>query len=86
LAVNAFGGLWRRQPEGWAHRVLRHEYPDVELRRTGLDAHAGILDAVASGDAEKAEVLTLEHIRHPRVRQVKEALNTVRATEMARRG
>lgn len=85
LAVNAFGGLWRRQREGWAQRVLMHEYPDPELRRSGLDAHARILAAIADGDPEKAEALTLEHIQHPRVRQVKGAQNPVRATQMIRR-
>lgn len=71
LTVSALEWLWREQYEGWSHRVsVLHEYPDLELRQAGLEAHAAILDAVERGDAEAAEQLTSEHLRNPRIRDV----------------
>jgi len=85
LAVSAFEWLWREQQEGWAHRVaVLHEYPDLELRREGLQAHAAILDAIGRGDAALAEHLTGEHLQNPRIRDVPTGGSaTVRATEMS---
>lgn len=71
LTVSALEWLWREQQEGWTHRVsVLHEYPDLELRQSGIDAHDGILRAIARGDAEEAERLTREHLRNPRIRDV----------------
>jgi GntR family transcriptional repressor for pyruvate dehydrogenase complex len=85
LAVSAFEWLWTEQQEGWAHRVsVLHEYPDLELRRDGLAAHAAILDAIGRGDAALAEQLTGEHLQNPRIRGVPKGSATVRATDMSR--
>lgn len=83
LAVTAMSRLWREQPEGWAHRVATlHQYPEAELRRSGLDAHAAIMAAIEAGDTEQAGLLTSAHIRHPSIRQVAGSRTIVRATEM----
>lgn len=71
LTVSALEWLWREQQEGWTHRVsVLHEYPDLELRQAGIDAHGAILEAIQRGDAEEAERLTREHLRNPRIRDV----------------
>jgi DNA-binding FadR family transcriptional regulator len=86
LTVGALEWLWRQQQEGWAHRVsVLHEYPEPELRRHGLGAHAAILDAIGRGDPEEAERVTLQHIQHPRIRVVAARGSvTIRATDMWR--
>ncbi len=83
LAVSALEWLWRQQAEGWAHRVSAlHEYPDPELRRAGLGAHASILAAIERGSPEDAERLTREHLEHPRIRDVPDSEAPVRATDI----
>lgn len=86
LTVSAFESLWREQQEGWAHRVsVFHELPDLALRREGLEAHARILKAIDDGDLEQAEMLTQEHLQHPRIRNVAASKSRlVRATDMRR--
>jgi DNA-binding FadR family transcriptional regulator len=85
LAVSAFEWLWRQQQEGWAHRVaVLHEYPDPELRREGLVAHAEILAAIEQGDPAEAARLTTEHLEHPRIRGVPNPRDPVRATDIRR--
>lgn len=86
LTVGALERLWREQQEGWAHRVAElHEYPDVDLRRSGLESHAAILRAIESGDPVEAERVTTDHLRTPRIRSVDSEAH-VRATDLARRG
>lgn len=87
LTVSAFEWLWRQQHEGWAHRVsVLHEYPDLELRRSGLDAHAALLAAIERGDTAETEDLARSHLRDPRIRKVsKTAGLVVQATDLARR-
>ncbi len=85
LTVSALEWLWRQQQEGWAHRVSQlHEYPEPELRRSGLDAHAAILDAIGRGDPEDAARAAREHLEHPRIRDVPDAGAAVRATDILR--
>jgi GntR family transcriptional repressor for pyruvate dehydrogenase complex len=85
LTVSAFEWLWREQPEGWAHRVSAlHEYPDPELRRAGLAAHAEILAAIDRGSPEEAERTARAHIQDPRIRSVADADAGVRATDITR--
>ena len=87
LTVSAFEWLWRAQPEGWAHRVSAlHEYPDPDLRRAGLAAHAEILAAIDLGRPEEAERVTRAHIQDPRIRRVADADASVRATDLPRVG
>jgi len=87
LMVSAFERLWYEQQEGWAHRVaVLHEYPDIELRKEGLAAHVALLAAVDDGDAELAERLAYEHLRHPRIRALAgKRDSTVRAGAMGGR-
>lgn len=87
LMVSAFERLWHEQQEGWAHRVaVLHEYPDTELRKEGLAAHAALLAAVEDGDPELAERLAYEHLRHPRIRAMAGRKDsTVRAGAMGGR-
>jgi len=86
LAVSAFEWLWRQQDDGWAHRVsVLHEYPDLELRRAGLEAHTTLLGAIERGDTAEAEDLARAHLRDPRIRKVsKTAGLVVRATDISR--
>jgi len=77
LTVSAFEWLWYSQQVGWAHRVaVLHEYPELELRKEGINAHAEILGAIEDGDEQLAERLAAEHLRHPRIRAMGEAGNT----------
>jgi len=88
LAVKAFELLWRQQQEGWAHRVsVHHNYPQLKLRRAGLQSHAAILEAIEQGDAERAERLAREHLQNSQIRNViaKDSA-TVRATDMGHDG
>jgi GntR family transcriptional repressor for pyruvate dehydrogenase complex len=88
LAVKAFELLWREQQEGWAHRVsMLHQYPQMKLRRAGLQAHAAILEAIERGDAEEAARLTREHLQKSQIRNViAQDSATVRATDMGHGG
>jgi GntR family transcriptional regulator, transcriptional repressor for pyruvate dehydrogenase complex len=73
LMVSAFERLWYQQQQGWAHRVsVLHEYPDLQLRQEGLEAHVALLAAVEEGDAELAEGLAYDHLRHPRIRALED--------------
>jgi GntR family transcriptional regulator, transcriptional repressor for pyruvate dehydrogenase complex len=87
LMVTAFERLWHDQQQGWAHRVsVLHEYPDIQLRQEGLDAHIALLAAVEEGDALGAERLAYEHLRHPRIRALADRGDTtVRAGAMGGR-
>ena len=46
--------------------VERHTFPDIDARRLSLGAHEAIIDAIEEGDAERAELLTREHISRDR--------------------
>jgi GntR family transcriptional repressor for pyruvate dehydrogenase complex len=87
LTVSAYEWLWRQQDEGWAHRVsVLHEYPDIELRRAGYDAHVTLLAAIERGDTAEAEDLARAHLRDPRIRKVSKGAGlVVRATDLLRR-
>jgi DNA-binding GntR family transcriptional regulator len=83
--VSALEWLWHHQDEGWAHRVaVLHEYPDVELRREGLRAHARLLAAIVAGRADEAEALARAHHASPGIRSMAQSRSTVKATHIDR--
>jgi GntR family transcriptional regulator, transcriptional repressor for pyruvate dehydrogenase complex len=83
LTVSTFESLWHKQEQGWGHRVsVLHEYPDIELRRAGVEAHQAILQTIERGDAEDAERLVRDHHEYSRIRSLPAKRGaTVKATE-----
>jgi DNA-binding GntR family transcriptional regulator len=62
-----------------------HEYPDLDLRREGLEAHAALLRAIERGEEDDAERLAREHLQHPRIRAAaRRSTALIRATDIER--
>jgi GntR family transcriptional repressor for pyruvate dehydrogenase complex len=67
LVYSSLAWLWSAQEEVWTTRVGRDESPSMELRQQGLEDHAAIVDAIASGDVERVLTVTRQHLERPDV-------------------
>jgi DNA-binding FadR family transcriptional regulator len=84
LIVGSLEWLWSTQSGAWFRRATLHdESPDIAIRRTGLTAHARILEAIAAGNGRRAEALVRRHVHNPETYELPETDSPiVRATDL----
>lgn len=87
LTVGALESLWSEQERQWAARsTADHTYPTAAQRRSVIDAHVAIIDAIEAGDPDLAAKRSGRHVKESQRYALANAeKQVVRATDLKNR-
>lgn len=86
LVVGSLESLWSYQEESWAVEAqAKGVYPSAKLRRTALNAHTQLLEAIREGQVARAATLATRHLagaqRHALQAGTERTVQAVRNTQ-----
>ncbi len=78
VMLGTFEAMWSQQEKQWAQRAeSQGSYPSVKSQKDVLVAHEAILEAIDSGDEDRAARLAASHLQHSQLYTLSEAQDAI---------